>query len=172
MKKLKVPFFLLIFYYWSSGHKILPGTLVRIPIWIRPVYTLNYLHWNIRFLHQDFGFYKQGDVSGEAKVWTCRQDAELFSIFLDLQQLTVNKVTIKCHVSELLKIKIIIIYSVQSNICLKKKLTWELVIAPDWEVSLSPSNTSWVLPYTIEASNHEVIWLSCSRGARQMICVK
>ena len=37
VKKLKVPFFLLIFYYWSWGPKKLSGTLVRIPISILPV---------------------------------------------------------------------------------------------------------------------------------------
>ena len=36
MKKLNVPLFLLIFYYWSWGKKKLSGTLVRIPIWILP----------------------------------------------------------------------------------------------------------------------------------------
>ena len=42
MKKLKAQFFLLIFYYWSWGHKILPGTLVSIPIWILPVPPSDY----------------------------------------------------------------------------------------------------------------------------------
>ena len=40
-KKLKVPFLFLIFYNLSWGHKILPGTLVRIPIWILPVIAAN-----------------------------------------------------------------------------------------------------------------------------------
>ena len=38
MKKLKVPFYLLMFYYWSWSDKILPGILVCIPIWIQPMF--------------------------------------------------------------------------------------------------------------------------------------
>ena len=53
MKKLKVPFFLLIFYYWSWGHKILPGTLVRIPIWIRPCFTTCDFSGCVELAHYD-----------------------------------------------------------------------------------------------------------------------
>ena len=34
-KKLMVPFSLLMFYYWSWGHRTFPGSSVHIPYWLR-----------------------------------------------------------------------------------------------------------------------------------------
>ena len=45
----------------------------------------------------------QEDASEEAKVWTFCQDVELFSTFLDLEQLTVNMVTVRPHAWKLFK---------------------------------------------------------------------
>ena len=61
MKKTQGAFFLLIFSYWSWGHKILPGTLVHIPIWT----------WTVQCLHKC-------DPRDENGQW-CEQDHMTFS---------------------------------------------------------------------------------------------